>query len=367
MLNLMDWRKKNPSRGPVSLAAALAIIVSVGSAISGCASVDVTGNALIAHQEAIAREAGPLETASPWQSGPLVNEYFASADALEPSYQFPGSRVFGMVDCELCRLGCVILRGHDSPPRGTIVALHGYNSYSALNLSALYRLAEEGWVVVAVDLPGHGNSGGERGYIGDFSEYADSVRDVVAWIDSQKNYALPRPLTLLGHSTGGAAVLEALWDHPEGIDRAVLLAPLLEPRRFAFTASFASISSAFSPYGPIPGPRQGYLCFDRMPFKWVKALARWRSALKVRPAIAIPLLVVQGDADRAIDCDANLRALSAIAPKAEVCVLLGRGHVLLDRSAAQEETLAAVEAFLDGRSHVDGIVTGLTFRTKRIR
>ena len=327
--------------------AVMALVILAGFALAGCATVDSTGIALAAHQEAIAREVGPLETAATRQGGPLVAEYLSNADALEPEYRFPGTRVLGMVDCESCRLGCVLLLGPASPPRGTIVALHGYNAYSAFNLSALYRLAENGWAVVAVDLPGHGNSSGTRGYIGDFSEYADSVRDIVRWIGDQKAYDLPRPLVLLGHSTGGAAALETLWDHPEGIDRAVLVAPLIEPRHFTLTSTIARVSSAFSPYGPIPGAKQGYLCFDRMPFEWVKALARWRSGLKMRPAIDIPILVVQGDADRSVDCNANLRAISAIAPKAEVQVLTGRGHVLLDRSDAQEETLAAVESFLD--------------------
>lgn len=331
---------------------AAALIIAAGLALSGCATVDTTGIALAAHQDAIAREVGPLELAASRQNGPLVAEYFACADALEPSYRFPGTRVLGMVDCEVCRLGCVLLLGPASPPRGTIIALHGYNAYSAFNLSALYRLAEDGWAVVAVDLPGHGNSSGTRGYIGDFSEYADSINDIVRWIGDQKANVLPRPLVLFGHSTGGAAALETLWDHPEGIDRAILVAPLIEPRRFWLTSTIARVSSAFSPYGPIPGPKQGCLCFDRMPFEWVKALGRWRSGLEKRPAIDIPILVVQGDADRNVDCNANLRALSAIAPKAEVRILAGRGHVLLDRSAAQEETLAAVEAFLDENARV---------------
>ncbi len=334
-------------RNDAHLAVAFAIgFAAVMSCIS-CASVDVTGPALIAHQEAIAREAGPLETASVRQDGPLVSEYFDKADSLEPSWRFPGTRVFGMIDGASCQLGCVLLRGKDSPPRGTIIALHGYNSYSAFNLSALYRLAEDGWAVVAVDLPGHGNSSGQRGYIGDFSEYADAVRDVVAWTESQKDYDLPHPLVLLGHSTGGAAMLETIWDYPAGIDRAVLLAPLLAPRRFALNSSFARISSLFSPAGPIPGPKQGYLCFDRMPFAWVRALGVYRSRIGKRGTIEIPVLAIQGDADRAINWKANIRAISRVAPNAELRLLAGRGHVLFDRSSAQEETLAVIKAFLD--------------------
>lgn len=337
------WKKRKDAHFSVLLAIGFAAAMPCLS----CASIDATGPALIAHQEAIAREAGPLETATQRQDGPLVSEYFDKADSLEPAYRFPGTRVFGMIDGATSQLGCVLLRGKDAPPRGTIIALHGYNGYSAFNLSALYRLAEDGWAVVAVDLPGHGNSSGPRGYIGDFSEYAVAVRDVVAWTESQKDYALPRPLVLLGHSTGGAAALETLWDYPAGIDRAVLLAPLLAPRRFALNSSFARVSSLFSTAGPIPGPKQGYLCFDRMPFAWVRALAVYRSRIGKRPTIEIPVLAVQGDADKALNWKANLRAISRIAPNAEVRLLSGRGHVLLDRSAAQEETLAVIKAFLD--------------------
>ena len=347
----MENRKEASSRRTARSVTAVSAALVAGclGLITGCATTDATGKALVAHQAEIARESGPLETAAARQPGPLVTEYFASADALEPAYRFPGRRVFGMIDAGRYLLGCVLLLGTAPSPRGTIIALHGYNAYSAFNLSALYRLVEDGWAVVAVDLPGHGNSSGERGTIGDFSEYADSIRSVVLWTENQKAYDLPRPLFLLGHSTGGAAALETLWDYPAGIDGAVLLAPLLAPRRFALTSTFARISSAFSSSGPIPGPRQGYLCFDRMPFEWVKSLSRWRSGLSRRPTIDTPILVVQGAQDRSVDAKANVRALTAVAPQAEVRILAGRGHVLLDRAAAQEETLAAVECFLDSR------------------
>ena len=345
----MENRKEGSSRRTARSVAVAALVALGLGLLAGCATADATGKALVAHQAEIARESGPLETAATRQAGPLVTEYFSSADALEPAYRFPGRRVFGMIDAGQYRLGCVLLLGSAPSSRGTIVALHGYNAYSAFNLSALYRLVEDGWAVVAVDLPGHGNSSGERGAIGDFSEYADSIRDVVRWTETQKAYDLPRPLVLLGHSTGGAATLETLWDYPAGIDRAVLLAPLLAPRRFALTSTFARISSAFFPSGPIPGPRQGYLCFDRMPFELVKSLSRWRSGLPRRPILDTPILVVQGALDRNVDPVANVRALYAVAPRAEVRILAGRGHVLLDRAAAQEETLAAIEGFIDGR------------------
>jgi alpha-beta hydrolase superfamily lysophospholipase len=313
-----------------------------------CASLKPEEDALAKLREALAAEAGPLERAAAPQTGPYVTEYFANADRLEPGYVFPGTRLLGTVDAAGYRLGVVLLL----PPtgvgeRGTIIAWHGYAGYSAFNLPFLYRLSADGWPVLAVDLPGHGFSSGPSADIGDFSEYGACVNGVKKWMRAQTRFAFPRPLVLLGHSTGGSAVLESLWQDPAGVDRAVLLAPLLEPNGFWFTSSVAGCAGTFASGGPMPGPRQGYLSPYEMPFSWVKALGRWRDALRQRPPLALPILVVQGDHDKTLDWKAGLADLKRIAPDAEVKVLAGRGHTLLDRGPAQAETLEAVRVFLE--------------------
>jgi alpha-beta hydrolase superfamily lysophospholipase len=340
--------------------ALIIISLMVAFFMQACASLRPQVEALDALRDALAREAGPLDTARVPQTGPLVAEYFANADLLEPGYSFPGTRIMGTITTAGYRLGAVLLLPA-APARGTIIAWHGYSGYSALNLSALYRLVEDGWSVLAVDLPGHGFSSGPAGDIGDFSDYGACVRGAIDWRNSQKAFSLPLPLVLLGHSTGGAAVLEALWQRSTDIDRVVLLAPLIDLGSSGFASCMVGGASLFAPDGRVTGRRSGYLSPYEIPFTWVKALGRWRAKLDERPTIATPLLMLQGDADKVLDWRSNIDDLKRFAPDAVVLVLRGRGHTLFDRSAAQAKALAAIREFL--AVPFDKTAAGVSHRT----
>ncbi len=336
-------------RGIFAAFSLTALFAAAAMSCLTCAGLKPEVAALDRIRSGLAREAGPLEAATLPQHGPFVTQYWANADELVPGYRYPGKRLLGTIDAGGYRLGVVLLLPPaGAPARGTIVALHGYTGYSALNLPALYHLAVDGWTLLAVDLPGHGFSSGPSADIRDFSEYGACVRGVIDWLRSQKKYDFKRPLVLLGHSTGGSAVLEALWQNPAGVDKAVLLAPLLVPRDFGLTSGLADIASLFAPEGPIPGKRTGYLSPYDIPFSWVEALERWKDKLPGRPALTLPVLVVQGDADKTLDWRTDLAILKRIVPGAEVRILKGCGHTLFDRGRAQAETLAAVEEFLNG-------------------
>ncbi|MBN2352405.1 MAG: alpha/beta hydrolase [Spirochaetales bacterium] len=299
-------------------------------------------------RDGLAREAGPLEAATSPQNGPFVAQYWAEADKLSPGCRFPGTRLLGTIDAGGYRLGVVLLvPPSGAPARGTLVSLHGYMGYSGPTLPLLYRLAGDGWTVLAADLPGHGFSSGPAADIGDFLEYGACVRGVINWINARKTYDFRAPLVLMGHSTGGSAVLEALWRNPADVDRAVLLAPLLELRSFGITGGLAGGAAFFIPSVPMPGPRAGYLTPYSFPFSWLEAYDRFRTGLSRRPALTLPVLVVQGDDDRTLDWRTGLADMRRIAPGAEVRILAGCGHTLFDRGRAQVETLAAVRAFLN--------------------
>jgi lysophospholipase len=297
-------------------------------------------------RESIAEEAGPLESVVLPQNGPYVSDYFIQADRLEPAYHFSGVRIMGTIDGTDFRLGAILLLPPQKKPQGTIIAFHGYASYTAFTLSALYRLAEDNWSILAVDLPGHGFSSGRSGDIGDFRQYGVCAADAIAWVKKQKTYDLPKPMVLLGHSTGGTAVLETLWEHPSDIDRAILLAPLIEPKNFGFTSRMAGFFHAFAEAVPLPGPKQGYLGFEEMPFSWVASLSRWKASLATRPVITLPVLVVQGDADKTLDWKSDIKLLKKEIPGATVRILSGRHHSLFDRGETQTETLAVIREYL---------------------
>ncbi len=95
-----------------------------------------------------------------------------------------------------------------------LVLLHGIASSSATWDKVIDPLAER-FTVIAPDLLGHGLSAKPRG---DYSlgAYASGVRDllVALGIDSA---------TVVGHSLGGGVAMQFAYQHPEKVDRMVLV------------------------------------------------------------------------------------------------------------------------------------------------
>ena len=115
------------------------------------------------------------------------------------------------------------------PPRGPAtgqiaVAVHG-SSGSSIAVHALAKgLAERGVESYAPDVRGHGASG-TRGDIGYIGQLEDDLADFVDLIRKTNSAA---PLTLIGHSSGGAFALRIASSSIQNLfERTVLLAPYL--------------------------------------------------------------------------------------------------------------------------------------------
>lgn len=100
--------------------------------------------------------------------------------------------------------------------RSTVVFVHGAaNDHSVWALQSRY-FAHHGRNVLALDLPGHGRSGG--------APFA-SVEAIAQWIVRVLDaLELPRA-ALVGHSLGALAVLDAAARAPERVERIALLGP----------------------------------------------------------------------------------------------------------------------------------------------
>jgi alpha-beta hydrolase superfamily lysophospholipase len=340
-----------PARISLSLAAIALVLTG-----QGCAGlVDRSMDPLEGRARAIARELGALEDAALPQDGDAARLFFDFADQFDDAsgaYSFSGRRILGTIDSGGYAIGAVLLLPAGASPRGTIFAIHGYLSYSGAILGPLERLADEGWAVLAADLPGHGFSEGKRGDIGDFADYGLFAAGLPAWAEAQGRYDLPRPFVYLSHSAGGVAVLESLWGGAARagarVDSAVLLAPLVRPV-VSWAAPIAGLLSPFVGSFPARRDDDGYLGLPRMPLHWVQALVAWNRRLEARPALDLPVLIVQGRADTVVDWRWNLPFLLRKIPGAEAVYLDGRGHMLPGHGGARDESLAAVEAFLDAR------------------
>ena len=114
------------------------------------------------------------------------------------------------------------LHGHDvtyrlaeaDPDRPTLLLIHGLAGNSRTWKDVMPGLAHD-FSVLAPDLLGHGESAKP---MGDYSlgAYASGLRDLLARLDIGS-------VTVVGHSLGGGVAMQLAYQHPELVDRLVLI------------------------------------------------------------------------------------------------------------------------------------------------
>lgn len=137
----------------------------------------------------------------------------------------------------------------EAEPLAVIVVYHGFlahGRYPTVKYAA-QLLAEAGYLVVSFDLPGHGESPGERGLLPSVDELIRIGKDV-------SDYAMSlttgeKKLFLLGSSLGGAIALAVALQMNNQVDGVCMLAPMLglsisQPVRLLLQG-IASISSSW--------------------------------------------------------------------------------------------------------------------------
>jgi pimeloyl-ACP methyl ester carboxylesterase len=116
----------------------------------------------------------------------------------------------------------VTIHGHDvtyrrsetDPSRPTILLIHGMAGNSRTWKDVMPALSED-FNVLAPDLIGHGESAKP---MGDYSlgAFASGLRDLLAVLSIG-------PVTVVGHSLGGGVAMQLAYQHPELVDRLVLI------------------------------------------------------------------------------------------------------------------------------------------------
>lgn len=110
-------------------------------------------------------------------------------------------------------------------PRGRIGLLHGLGDHAARYEHVARDLADRGFAVEALDLPGHGRSYGERGHVGSWEEYR---RAIDGWLRRWDDLPAGDARGLLGHSMGALVALDFALREPDALAALVLSAPPFE-------------------------------------------------------------------------------------------------------------------------------------------
>jgi lysophospholipase len=108
--------------------------------------------------------------------------------------------------------------------RAVVVIVHGFGEHSGRYGYAADRLSGEGYLTLALDHHGHGESDGPRGRI----SFAGAVADLDRLVDMATQSAPDLPVFMLGHSMGGAIALRYALAHGERLAGLILSGPLVQ-------------------------------------------------------------------------------------------------------------------------------------------
>nr|WP_314524172.1 alpha/beta hydrolase [uncultured Pseudomonas sp.] len=230
--------------------------------------------------------------------------------------------------------------------KATLFLFHGFYDHTGLYRHVIDWALEQGFAVIACDLPGHGLSSGERASIRDFAEYQDTLHGLFT---EAKSIDLPQPWHLCGQSTGGAIVIDHVLN--AGTDspaqgQVILLSPLVRPRAWGWSQLsyhllrpfVKAIARRFSENSNdpdfLPFLQADPLQPLRLPTAWVGALARWIKRIEAAPNSLRRPLIVQGQADMTVDWQHNLGVLRAKFDRPQVLMLPEARHHLANETLA---------------------------------
>lgn len=240
--------------------------------------------------------------------------------------------------------------------RPAVVFLHGAGMDHTVWVLQTRWFAYHGRSVLAVDLPGHGGSGGTP---------LPSIAAIADWVPALLDAAGLAKATLIGHSMGALAALDCAARHPERVAAVGLLgiAPKMPVHPDLLAAAERNDPLAFQlicdwGHGP-SGHRGGH----RAPGLWMLGGAERLLAKSLPGALSVdllacnayaeaearaaevrcPALFVLGALDRMTPAKAG-QGLAAKVAKATTVTLAGAGHMMMIEKP--DDTLDALKANL---------------------
>lgn len=242
------------------------------------------------------------------------------------------------------------------PRLPAVVFIHGGELDHCVWILQSRYLAHHGYAVLALDLPGHGRSGGPP---------LASIEAMADWTMATLDAAQAQDAALVGHSMGSLVALECAARYPERVRRIALIgtafpmrvsAELLEATREREPEAHLMINhwshSALAHYPGNPGPgfwvaggnlrlmqrqKPGVLHAD------FHACNAYASGLERAAQVKCPSLFLLGRLD-AMTSSRSGRALAEAVPASSVKIVEGAGHNLMGEKP--DEILDALAGFL---------------------
>ncbi len=251
----------------------------------------------------------------------------------------------------------------DSPARGVVVIVPGFNAHSGYYTWVAGQLVATGLAVYAVDLRGRGKSDGERFYVQSLAEYVSDVANVIAIAKSREP---DLPVYLLGHSAGGVVSCIYSLEH-----QAELAGLICESFAFQVPAPDFALAvfkglSHVAPHAHVlhlknelfsrdPQAVQAMnddplIAHETQPTQTLAEMVRADERLKREfPLITLPLLIMHGTLDKATKPSGSQLFYDTAGSKDKTLKFYeGHFHDLLN-DIDKEKVIADIKGWIDAR------------------
>ena len=251
-------------------------------------------------------------------------------------------------------------------PRGLVAIVHGLGEHSGRYAALASDLVGARFTVVALDLPGHGESLGTRGDIPSWTQVRDAfIPAMFSTIAGLPTQPPDLPRVLLGHSMGGLLALDYALHHSKTILGVVASGPALKnampPAWKMALANVAKVTmpSAGFPHGlpdnamsRVPEVlslrKSDPLMHDKISPRLYAAMTEAQQrVMREARRLAVPALVMHGAADTVTDPKGSLE-FNAAAPHGMARLLTyGNAYHEIFNDPARTEAVRDLKGWLD--------------------
>jgi len=250
----------------------------------------------------------------------------------------------------------------DDAPRAVLVLIHGLGEHSSRYGHLAKRFTDAGFAVFAMDLRGHGRSGGGRGDL----RIADAVADVADLVAHAGSEYPGLPVFVYGNSLGGLITMTYTVERQPDINGLVASAPALDSELREQKVKFAmanllggllpsiTIPTGLDPEGVSRDPevvaayKADPLVHDKGSFALAKQTFSAMDAMMAQTGFPVPLLIIHGTADRLTVPSASKVFTEHVTGDVTLIEYEGMYHEL-HNEPEQAEVFADVVAWLEPR------------------
>jgi len=251
----------------------------------------------------------------------------------------------------------------DAEPRAVILISHGLAEHSGRYMNVVNHFVPLGYAVYSLDNIGHGRSDGRRVYVRQFADFTDVLSNYLAMIGKWRP---GKPIFLWGHSMGALIAAELLVDHQSAFAGAILSGPsVVVPKNVSrLTIALARVLSALAPTIGLMGLDATGVSRDRevvrayiddplvytgkttarLGYELVKAMQRVTAQA---PRITLPMMILQGGADRLVDLDGARMLYDTIDSSDKTLKVYDGLYHEVYNEPERDQVLGDVEAWLE--------------------